>query len=438
MTDKPLPRSATELRIATEPEPHGSSDQVGEPATTPATREKAVDSDNAERSSAPCTVAEGELIMDLGLCNSEGERAPVPEFSPERAPVPPASPERASVSTSCSEKDCVPECSPVDPLSVMLPMLGVAIWCVWAAGSRIRTRPLLPPPPVSSGSPSVGPQPTICTVRDPNPQVCHPPSSLWLENPLPLPPASKPRTPPRPSTMAPPLGRVPSVHWLRWAPSSLRLRLGLSSTILCIGTPLLRLRLVPPAPSGSSFPSGSTLVLCHSSSTAAFWIPASALVAGAICSALVSGSSPLPWLISSPSPPRAYPPPTLLPLVGPWSRQLLPASAPPWVAVMAVAWVPPGTACSKSLLSSPRLLPPSDPPWLLLFPPWLLPPSSPPWTLSACPLPGVRPPPEPPPKFPPIPPSVATAQGRAFREGGHMSRPWTICVCFPPHVLPAT
>ncbi len=27
-TDEPLPRSATELRISTEPEPHGSSDQV--------------------------------------------------------------------------------------------------------------------------------------------------------------------------------------------------------------------------------------------------------------------------------------------------------------------------------------------------------------------------------------------------------------------------
>ncbi len=69
-TDKPSPRSATELRITTEPEPLWSSDQVQEPATMPATKEKAVDSESTERSSAPCTVAEGDLIMDLELCNS--------------------------------------------------------------------------------------------------------------------------------------------------------------------------------------------------------------------------------------------------------------------------------------------------------------------------------------------------------------------------------
>ncbi|KAL0199894.1 hypothetical protein M9458_003081, partial [Cirrhinus mrigala] len=45
----------------------------------------------------------------------------------------------------------------------------------------------------------------------------------------------------------------PAIHWLRWAPSSLRLRLGLSLTILRLGTSLLRLRLDPP--SGSSIPS---------------------------------------------------------------------------------------------------------------------------------------------------------------------------------------
>ncbi len=99
-TDEPSPRSATELRIATEPESLGSSDQVREPATTPATREKAMDSESAEKSSAPSTVAEGELIMDLGLCNAKGERAPVLEFSPERATVPEFIPERAPVPPS--------------------------------------------------------------------------------------------------------------------------------------------------------------------------------------------------------------------------------------------------------------------------------------------------------------------------------------------------
>ncbi len=105
----------------------------------------------------------------------------------------------------------------------------------------------------------------------------------------------------------------------------------------------------------------------------------------------------------------------------PW---LLPPSVPPWVAVMAVAWVPPGSACSKPLLS------PSGPPGLF-------PPSSTPLTLSAGPLPGVCPPPEPPPKFPPIPPSVvSTARGRTFREGGRYVRIMDcLCVFFSPWAL---
>ncbi len=49
-----------------------TSDQVREPATTPATREKAVDSEIVERSSAHCTMAEGELSVDLELWSSEG------------------------------------------------------------------------------------------------------------------------------------------------------------------------------------------------------------------------------------------------------------------------------------------------------------------------------------------------------------------------------
>ncbi|KAL0179982.1 hypothetical protein M9458_025424, partial [Cirrhinus mrigala] len=67
MTGEPLQQGATELRITAEPELRVTSDQVQEPATTPATREKAVASEIAERSSAHCTMAEGELLMDLGL-----------------------------------------------------------------------------------------------------------------------------------------------------------------------------------------------------------------------------------------------------------------------------------------------------------------------------------------------------------------------------------
>ncbi len=58
------------------------------------------------------------------------------------------------------------------------------------------THLLLPPSPLSSGWPSSRPQPTIYTVRAL--QVCHSPSSPWLENPLPLPPAAKSQTPPQP------------------------------------------------------------------------------------------------------------------------------------------------------------------------------------------------------------------------------------------------
>ncbi len=71
-----------------------------------------MDSDNAERSSAPCTVAGDELIMDLGLRNSKGKRAPVPEFSPEKATVPPSGPERAPIPDISPERALVSTSSP--------------------------------------------------------------------------------------------------------------------------------------------------------------------------------------------------------------------------------------------------------------------------------------------------------------------------------------
>ncbi len=87
VNDEQSLHGATEPRIA-EQELLMTSVKVREPATTSDSRERAMDGVSAERSSAPCTVAEGELRMARGLCHSKEERAPFPEFSPRRTPVP--------------------------------------------------------------------------------------------------------------------------------------------------------------------------------------------------------------------------------------------------------------------------------------------------------------------------------------------------------------
>ncbi|KAI2648364.1 Titin [Labeo rohita] len=229
-----------------------------------------------------------------------------------------------------------------------------------------------------------------------SPRVCQSPSASWLEDPLSLPPASESRTPLRPIDPAAP-------PWLLT-----------SSSLPWPGSPLVHPgSLVPPAPPWSSFdhpapwnsippavprPSVPTALSGSSIPSASPW--SSVALAppwppGSTSPPRPSGSSPSPWLIGSP--PLAPPPPAPPPSVGPLESStvppqwLLPPSAPPWVVIMAVAWVSPGSSCSKSLQSSS----------------WLLP------------LSGVSTPPEPPPKFPPILPSVVSmTQGHAFREGG--------------------
>ncbi|KAL0179980.1 hypothetical protein M9458_025422, partial [Cirrhinus mrigala] len=137
-----------------------------------------------------------------------------------------------------------------------------------------------------------------------------------------------------------------------------------------------------------------------------------------------SRSSSSPWLISSPSPPRAPQPPAppsvgpleLSPVPSPW---LLPPLAPPWVVIMAVAWVQPGSSCSKFLLSSPWLLPPSDPPCLLLFPPWLLPPPSAPWTRFIILLWNLH---------PALPMLFLRRKDAPSARGDDMTQPRTVCV----------
>ncbi len=116
-TDEPSHLGATELRIAAEPELRVTSDRVREPATTPAMREKAMASEIAERSSTHCTLAEGELLMDLGEWKAEGYLiylyADLPPLLPPLSEAlchscPPSSPERALVPTSGPGRPQIP------------------------------------------------------------------------------------------------------------------------------------------------------------------------------------------------------------------------------------------------------------------------------------------------------------------------------------------
>ncbi|KAL0179180.1 hypothetical protein M9458_024622, partial [Cirrhinus mrigala] len=215
--------------------------------------------------------------------------------------------------------------------------------------------PLLPPPPL----------PSVCAVG--SPRFCQSPSALWLEDPLSSPPASESRTPPLPvDPAAPPWVLAPSFP--PWP-----------------GSPLDPPgSLVPPAlpwsglqSSGFASSLGSTLVLCCFGSTAAFWIRASTSVASAIGSTSVLQAPP--------------PPAPLLPF-----SSMAPLSVNSNVGRhhgcgLGPAWVPPGSSCSKSLLSSPWLLSPSSPPWTLLLP-----------SSHLC-----------------LPLLLSTARGRAFLEGGN-------------------
>ncbi|KAI2655979.1 Muscle M-line assembly protein unc-89 [Labeo rohita] len=249
------------------------------------------------------------------------EKANVPEFSPERAPVSPTSPERAPVSKSNPKRNSVPKSSPLVTISVV--------------GSL---------------------------------RVCQSPSVYWLEDSLSPPPASESRTPPQPigSTMAA-SSLISAVTW-----QSLQLCLGLASTILHLGTPLLRLRLVPLAPSGSDrllHPFSSTFVLCYSGSTVAPRIHTSTIGQPF----LLHGSS-LCQLHRGPS-----------------------------------SWLWPGSRLD-SPVASPSCRLPGSSVWSTLVAPWLLPPSFPAWTLFVVLLSGVRPPHEPPLRFPLSPPSVFSTE----------------------------
>ncbi|XP_058654208.1 uncharacterized protein LOC131553509 [Onychostoma macrolepis] len=141
------------------------------------------------------------------LCHTEEERVLIPELSPVRAPVPELSQRRLPcLSSGLKARRLTNACPPT---------------C-----SRLLLRCRLAAPLLAFSPPSMR-----CELR--GTAILHVAvAGVSLD-----------------STSS--LYQAPSVNWLRRAPSSLRLHLGLSSTILRIGTPLLRLRLVPPAPSGS-------------------------------------------------------------------------------------------------------------------------------------------------------------------------------------------
>ncbi len=143
--------------------------KVREPATTPASRERATYGVSAERSSAPCPTAESELRMACGLCHSKGERVPFPKFSPQRTPVPaprkhppePVPLERPSVLTPLKSP---PEPAPVEHPPVSAPVPEFRLGSL-EAHKCPPSHPLLPPPPLSSCDPSSRPQPTNYAVR---------------------------------------------------------------------------------------------------------------------------------------------------------------------------------------------------------------------------------------------------------------------------------
>ncbi|KAL1278541.1 hypothetical protein QQF64_025214 [Cirrhinus molitorella] len=369
-TDEPSPRSATELRIASEPEPK-ESDQVREPATEHATVENASDSESAEWSSAHCTMAEGELIIHLGLLEMEKEDLidweteleldPAPLLPPSSPLVPSSPPSSPLVPSSLPSSPLVsssPEVVPKTPVhaSQERPPVPAPRRCPPVHAPQERppvptprrrppvpapqehppefspedihkvppTHPFLSTPLLVPVSPMAHPQPNICVLDAP--RVCQSPSASWLEDPSPLPPASESRTPPRPfDPSAPP--------WL----------LAPSSPPWPISPPAPPGSLVPPAPpwsvvdhpplwdsappaaprpsipsalSGSSFPPAPPQSSVAPAPPRPSGSPSLHRSPVPSVPPWPSGSSPSPWPIGSPSPPRAPPPPAPPPSVG--------------------------------------------------------------------------------------------------------------------------
>ncbi len=135
---------------------------------------------SAEWSSAPCTAAEGELLIHLGLLDMERDLINW-DAALEIEPPPLLSPSSLLV--------------PCNPPSSLIPLSSPEGASVPPSLKNPPSHPLLPPP-LLSGSPSARPQPTIYAVRAR--WHCHTARSPWSEFPSTPPPASKAQTPPRP------------------------------------------------------------------------------------------------------------------------------------------------------------------------------------------------------------------------------------------------
>ncbi|KAL1276819.1 hypothetical protein QQF64_036442 [Cirrhinus molitorella] len=138
------------------------------------------------------------------------------------------------------------------------------------------------------------PSPAHASIMKEAPRLTLSPTSVasWLEDPSSLPPASESRTPPRPFDLSAPSSLLFTVA--HQSTSSAGLPAPSGSTLVCrrpsaasgFHSSSYGLSFHPSSSVRLLLPSGSSSVLGRSGSTAAFWIPVSASVAGAICSAL--------------------------------------------------------------------------------------------------------------------------------------------------------
>ncbi|KAL0187542.1 hypothetical protein M9458_014641, partial [Cirrhinus mrigala] len=148
--DEPLPHRATEQRIAVEPKLNMTSVQVCEPATNPDA------SVIVERSSTHCNMAEGELVVDLGLF--EAERGFDWGIFADLPPLLPPSSELTETAT--------PELSPEE-----------AYRCPPSHQLMAHPPPLWPGSPLAPPGSLVNPAPPWAVFNHPTPRDSTPPAS---------------------------------------------------------------------------------------------------------------------------------------------------------------------------------------------------------------------------------------------------------------------